>query len=175
MTLGDLQRHLPVQLIVFRWEFLESCVAVAKMSNDRVVCGLSRSCPAFVHISWCTVCLQSPSFFWALMGNGCLLWFSILLCTFLADHSACAILLVAHLAHCVFSLSVICLSVYDFCIVAKWYVLAKNCLKERIGNRGQKVDFLGSRHISTSSFASTPTEMAVLPYFCRYSPTIGTR
>jgi len=28
--------------------------------------------------------------------------------------------------------------------VAKRYVLAKNCLKERIGNQGQKVDFLGS-------------------------------
>jgi len=40
-------------------------------------------------------------------------------------------------------LSVVCLSV-TFCIVAKWYVLAKNCLKERIGNQGQKSSFLGS-------------------------------
>ena len=50
-----------------------------------------------------------------------------------------------------------------FCIVAKWYVLAKNCLKERIGNQGQKVYFLGRHHISTSVFASTATEMVV---FC---------
>jgi len=28
--------------------------------------------------------------------------------------------------------------------VAKRYVLAKNCLKEQIGNQGQKVDFFGS-------------------------------
>jgi len=45
--------------------------------------------------------------------------------------------------------------------VAKRYVLAKNCLKERIGNQGQRVDFLGRRHISTSGFAYTATEMAV--------------
>jgi len=31
-----------------------------------------------------------------------------------------------------------------FCIVAKWYVLAINCLNEQIGNQGQKVDFWGS-------------------------------
>ena len=31
-----------------------------------------------------------------------------------------------------------------FCIVTKRYVLAKNCLKEWIGNQGQKVDFFGS-------------------------------
>jgi len=34
--------------------------------------------------------------------------------------------------------SSVCLSV-TFCIVAKRYVLSKNCLKEWIGNRGQKV------------------------------------
>ena len=61
-------------------------------------------------------------------------------------------------------LSVVCLSV-TFCIVAKWYVLAKNCLKERIGNQGQKVDFLGHRHISTSGFASTATETADFALF----------
>jgi len=44
--------------------------------------------------------------------------------------------------------------------VAKRYVLAKNCLKERIGNQGQRVDFLGRRRISTSGFAY----MAFLPY-----------
>jgi len=46
----------------------------------------------------------------------------------------------------------VCLSV-TFCIVAKRYVLAKKCLKERIGNQGQRVDFLGRRRISTSGFA----------------------
>ena len=30
---------------------------------------------------------------------------------------------------------------FALCIVAKRYVLAKNCLKERIKNQGQKVDF----------------------------------
>jgi len=45
-------------------------------------------------------------------------------------------------------LSVVCrLSSGTFCIVAKRYVLAKNCLKEWIGNQGQKVDFLGCRYI----------------------------
>ena len=50
------------------------------------------------------------------------------------------VLSVAPLAHCVVCLSSVCLSV-TFCIVVKRYVLAKNCLKERIGNQGQKVDF----------------------------------
>ena len=45
------------------------------------------------------------------------------------------------------------LSSVTFCIMAKRYVLAKNCVKERIGNQGQKVDFLGRRHISTFDFA----------------------
>ena len=49
-------------------------------------------------------------------------------------------------------LSVVCLLSVTFCIVAKRYVLAKNCLEERIGNQGQKVDFLGRRHISTFGF-----------------------
>jgi len=40
--------------------------------------------------------------------------------------------------------TVVCLSSVTFCIVAKRYVLAKNCLKERIGNHGRKVVFLGS-------------------------------
>ena len=48
-----------------------------------------------------------------------------------------------------------------FCIVAKRYVLAKKCLKECIGNQGQKVDFLGRHHISTSGFGSTATNMAI--------------
>ena len=75
-------------------------------------------------------------------------------------------------------LSSVCRLSVTFCIVAKWYILAKNCLKW-IGNQGQKVDFLGRRHISTSGFASTATETAVfalfLPYFCPYSPAVGTR
>ena len=48
-----------------------------------------------------------------------------------------------------------------FCIVAKRYVLAKKRLKERIGNQGQRVDFLGRRRISTSGFAYMATETAV--------------
>ena len=47
------------------------------------------------------------------------------------------------------------------CIVAKRYVLAKNCLKERIGNQGQRVVFLGRCRISTSGFAYMATETAV--------------
>jgi len=39
--------------------------------------------------------------------------------------------------------SSVCHLSVTFCIVAKWYVLAKNCLKEQIGNQGQKVDFFG--------------------------------
>jgi len=66
---------------------------------------------------------------------------------------------VCHLSVCRLSSSV------TFCIVAKWYVLAKNCLKVRIGNQGQKLDFLGRRHISTSGFASTATETAVFALF----------
>ena len=59
-------------------------------------------------------------------------------------------------------LSVCRLSV-TFCIVAKRYVLAKICLKERIGNQGQKVDFLGHRHISTSGFTATAVFALFLP------------
>jgi len=66
--------------------------------------------------------------------------------------------------------SVCCLSVM-FCIVAKRYVLAKNCLKERLGNHGQKFDFLGRRHISTSSFAATATMMAVFALFLPVQPS----
>ena len=65
---------------------------------------------------------------------------------------------------------VICLSV-TFCIVAKRYVLAKNCLKEWIENQGQRVAFLGRRHISTSGFASTATETAVFALFLPIQPS----
>ena len=53
--------------------------------------------------------------------------------------------------------------VVALCIVAKRYVLSKKCLKERIGNQGQRVDFLGRRRrpISTSGFAYMATETAV--------------
>jgi len=62
--------------------------------------------------------------------------------------------------------SVVCLSSsVMFCIVAKRYVLAKNCLKERIGNQGQKVEFFGCLHISTSGLAYTATETAVFALF----------
>ena len=40
-------------------------------------------------------------------------------------------------------------------------VARKNCLKERIGNQGQRVDFLDRRRISTSGFAYTATGTAV--------------
>jgi len=71
------------------------------------------------------------------------------------------VLSVVPLARCVVCLSV-CrgrLSV-TFCIVAKRYVLVKNCLKKWIGSQGQKVHFFGSP-----------------PYFYfrfrRYGPTDG--
>jgi len=59
----------------------------------------------------------------------------------------------------------VCRPSVTFCIVAKRYVLAKNCLKERIGNHGQVVAFLGRRHISTSGFGSAATETAVFALF----------
>jgi len=62
-----------------------------------------------------------------------------------------------------------------FFIVAKWYVQAKKCLKEWIGNQGQKVHFLGRRHISTSVLPLRPPRRPFLPYFCPYSPAIDTR
>ena len=65
---------------------------------------------------------------------------------------------------------VVCLWRFVF-IVAKRYVLAKNCLKEWIGNQGQKVDFGGRRHISTSGFASTATETAVFALFLPVQPS----
>ena len=75
------------------------------------------------------------------------------------------VLSVAPLANCVVCPSVCRLSTVTFCIVAKRYVLAKNWLKERIGNQGQNVDFLGRRHISTSGFVAKATETAVFALF----------
>jgi len=68
------------------------------------------------------------------------------------------------------------LSSVMFCIVAKRYVLAKNrhCLKEWIGNQGQKVDFLGHRHISTSGFTSMATETAIFARTAQRSALDGT-
>ena len=60
---------------------------------------------------------------------------------------------------------------FALCILAKRYVLAKNCLKERIGNQGQRVDFLGRRDISTSGFAATATAMAVFALFLLVQPS----
>jgi len=51
-----------------------------------------------------------------------------------------------------------------FCIVANRYIPAKNCLKEQIGHQGEKVDFLGHHHISTSGFASMATKTAVFAH-----------
>jgi len=63
------------------------------------------------------------------------------------------------------------LSVCSVLFVAKRYVLAKNCLKEQIGNQGQKVDFLDRHHISTFGFGSTATETAVFALFLPVQPS----
>jgi len=67
-------------------------------------------------------------------------------------------------------LSVVCLSVCDVLYCGK-IVLAKNSLKEQVGNHSQKVDFLGCRHISTSGFASTTTKMAIFALFLPVQPS----
>ena len=56
-----------------------------------------------------------------------------------------------------------------FYIVAKWYVLAKNCLKERIGNRVKKLIF---RVTASAIFLLPvsplwPPRRPFLPYFAR--------
>jgi len=71
-------------------------------------------------------------------------------------------------------LSSVCLSV-TFCIVAKRYVLAKNCLKERIKNQGQRVDFWVATIFLLPVSPLRPPRRPFLPYFCPYSPAIGTR
>ena len=76
------------------------------------------------------------------------------------------VLSVEPLVHCL-----VCLSSVTFCIVVKRHVLAKNCLKKWIGNQGQKVDFWGRRHISTSGFAATATETAVFALFLPVQPS----
>ena len=65
---------------------------------------------------------------------------SSVVCDFLADRTiGRAFGTLCRLSVCRLSLSSV-----TFCIVAKRYLLAKNCLKERIWNQGQKVDFFGS-------------------------------
>jgi len=59
------------------------------------------------------------------------------------------------------------------CIVAIGYVLAENCLKERIGNQGQRVHFLGRHRISTSGFAYMAVETAVFALYM-YVVLMGT-
>ena len=73
-----------------------------------------------------------------------------------------------------YTVSSVCLSV-TFCIVAKRYVLDKNCLKERIGNQGQKVDFLVAAIFLLPVSPLRPPRRPFLPYFCPYSQAIGTR
>ena len=72
------------------------------------------------------------------------------------------ILSVVSLVHCVICrLSSVC----DVLYCGKTYVLAKKCLKEWIGNQGQKVDFLGRCHISTLVSPLRPPRWLFLPYF----------
>ena len=76
------------------------------------------------------------------------------------------------------SLSVVCLSVcLSVCNVLYCgeTVRPSEKLSEGVNRKpGQKVDFLGRRHISTSSFASMATETAVFAFF-PYNPAIGIR
>ena len=66
---------------------------------------------------------------------------------------------------------VVCLSVvWDVFYCGKRYVLAKNSLKEWIGNQGEKVDFWGRCHISTSGITATATETAVFAFFLPVQP-----
>ena len=109
--------------------------------------------PVFVCLC---VCSSQP----VLLRNGCTVGVD-----FLADRT------IGRAYGTVCRLSVCLSSSVTFCIVAKRYVLAKNCLKERIGNQGQRVDFLGCRHISTSGFGSTATEMAVFALFLPVQPS----
>jgi len=58
-----------------------------------------------------------------------------------------------------------------FCIVAKRYTLAKNCLKEWIGNQGQKVDFFGSLPYCVTFKESEPYCLDIL--FVRLSECLS--
>jgi len=72
-------------------------------------------------------------------------------------------------------LSVVCRLSVTFCIVAKRYVLAKNCLKEWIGNQGKKLIFWVAAIFLLPVSALRPPIWPFLPYFCPYSPAIGSR
>ena len=75
------------------------------------------------------------------------------------------VLSVEPLVHCVVCLSVICLSVCDVLYCGKT-VRPSEKLSEGVNRKpGQKVDFLGRRHISTSGFAATATETVVFALF----------
>jgi len=71
-------------------------------------------------------------------------------------------------------LSVVCLSV-TFCTVVKCYILAKNCLKEQIGTRVKKMIFWVAAIFLLPVLPLRPPRRPFLPYFCPYSPVIGTR
>jgi len=58
-------------------------------------------------------------------------------------------------------LSVVCLSVCDVLYCDETVRPSKKVSEGAIGNHGQKVHFLGRRHISTSGFAATATQTAV--------------
>ena len=84
------------------------------------------------------------------------------------------VLSVMSLARCVVCLSVCRLSV-TFCIVAKRYILAKNYLKEWIGNQVKKLIFSVAAVFLLPVSALRPPTRPFLPYFFPYSPAIGTR
>jgi len=67
------------------------------------------------------------------------------------------------------TVSSVCRSSVTFCIVAKWYVLAKNCLKERIGNRVKKLTFWVTAIFLFPVSPLRPSRRPLLHYFCPYS------
>ena len=81
------------------------------------------------------------------------------------------ILSVEPLAQCVVCLSVVC----DVLYCGKMVRPSKNCLKEWIGNQGQKVDFWVATIFLLPVSPLRPLRLPFLPYFCPYSPAIGTR
>ena len=137
---------------------------------------LDQLCIFLQHIDWHSVSDRVQS----VIRNKSLLKFNSLISViniahthsfygFLADRTiGRAFGTVSRLSVC---LSSVCLSSVTFCIVAKWCVLEKKCLKKWIGNQGQKFHFLGRRHISTSGFAATATKTAVFALFLPVQPS----
>jgi len=74
-----------------------------------------------------------------------------------------------------YSMSSVCLSVCNVLYCGKTVRPSQNVSEGVNRKPGSKSSFFGSPHISTSGFAATATKMAILPYFCSYSPGIGTR